>query len=80
MGDLSLGELQAYGYFALTAFLVFGLYYYIFHIYSTDKKEGGKDYENFSNLALHDNIEDPLIEEKTMAEIAKEEKDKENTK
>jgi len=73
---MTLGEIQAYGYFALTAFLVFGLYWYIFHIYSTDKKPGGRDYENFSNLVLHDDITDDLIEDKTMAEIAEEEEKK----
>ena len=55
---MDIAEFQAYGFFGLTALLVVLLYSYIYHLYSTDKKEGGHDYENFSNIALNDDIDD----------------------
>ncbi len=58
---MSIAEFQAYGFFGLTALLVVLLYSYIYHIYSTDKKEGGHDYENFSNIALNDDINDAPV-------------------
>ncbi len=63
MFGLTLGEFQAYGYFALTAFLVVMLYWYIYHLYSSEKK-GTKDYEKYANMALHDEITDELVEKK----------------
>ncbi|MBU1657757.1 cytochrome c oxidase, cbb3-type, CcoQ subunit [bacterium] len=58
---MGIAEYQAYGYFGLTAFLVFALYSYIYHLYSTDKKDGGHDYENYSNIALNDDISDAPV-------------------
>jgi len=58
---VSIAEYQAYGYFALTVFLVIVLYSYIYHLYSTDKKEGGHDYESYSNIALKDDIDDTPV-------------------
>jgi cytochrome c oxidase cbb3-type subunit 4 len=39
------------------------LYGYIYHLYSSEKK-GTKDYEKYSNMALHDEITDELVEKK----------------
>lgn len=58
---MDIAELQAYGYFGFTAFLVLVLYSYIYHLYSTDKKEGGHDYESYSNIALKDDIDDTPV-------------------
>ena len=58
---MDIAQLQAYGYFGLTAFLVIILYSYIYHLYSTDKKEGGHDYEKYSNMALKDDIDDTPV-------------------
>ena len=58
---MDIAEIQAYGYFALTVFLVIVLYSYIYHLYSTDKKDGGHDYEKFSNIALKDDISDAPV-------------------
>ncbi len=58
---MNIAELQAYGYFALVVFLVIALYSYIYHLYSTDKKVGGHDYEKFSNMALHDDLGDAPV-------------------
>ena len=62
---VNIADLQAYGYFGLTLFLVVMLYGYIYHLYSTDKKEGGHDYESFSNMALHDDIVDTPVSAKS---------------
>ena len=58
---MDIAQLQAYGYFGLVVFLVVILYSYIYHLYSTDKKEGGHDYEKFSNMALKDDIDDTPV-------------------
>jgi cytochrome c oxidase cbb3-type subunit 4 len=60
---VDIAQLQAYGYFALTALLVVILYAYIYHLYSSQKK-GTRDYEKYGNMALHDDITDELVEEK----------------
>jgi len=54
-------ELQAYGYFFLTAFLVIVLYGYIFHLYRSEKS-GRRNYEKYGNIALSDNIGDTPVE------------------
>jgi len=69
-------ELQAYGYFFFTVFLVIGLYSYIYYLYKSEKT-GEKNYEKFSNIVLHDNIDDSPVEK---IETEKEEKDKGSNK
>jgi len=69
---VDIATFQAYGYFFLTAFLVFVLYAYIYHLY-TAKKKYGKDYEEYGNIALNDDITDKPVEE-----ISKEEKKEEH--
>jgi cytochrome c oxidase cbb3-type subunit 4 len=54
-------ELQAYGYFFLTAFLAIVLYGYIFHLYRSEKT-GRRNYEKYGNIALNDNIGDMPVE------------------
>jgi cytochrome c oxidase cbb3-type subunit 4 len=51
-------QLQAYGYFILTAVLTVGLYAYIYHLYKNREDADGHDYEEYSNLALKDDIAD----------------------
>ncbi len=58
---MDIATLQAYGFFFFTAFLVVLLYSYIYHLYSSQKK-GTRDYEKYSNLALHDEITDQPVE------------------
>ena len=55
---MDIAEIQAYGYFALTAVLTVGLYAYIYHLYTKKKDADGHDYEEYSNMALHDDIAD----------------------
>lgn len=58
---MDLKELQAYAYFFYTAFLVFILYVYIFYIYRSEKK-GLKNFEQYGNIALSDEIDSKPIE------------------
>jgi cytochrome c oxidase cbb3-type subunit 4 len=53
---VNIAELSAYGYFALTVFLVVVLYAYIYHLYTKKRDAEGHDYEEYSNMALHDDI------------------------
>ncbi len=65
---MSIDEFSAYGYFFLTLLLVVGLYAYIYHLYKKKKDATGVDYENYSNMALNDDIGDtpvkPVSDEK----------------
>ena len=58
---MDIAQLQAYGYFALITILVIGLYAYIYHLYSSKKDVDGVDYENYSNMALKDDIDDTPV-------------------
>lgn len=52
---------QGYGYFFLVVFLTIGLYSYIYHLYKS-QREGRRDYEKYANLALDDDIDSSLLE------------------
>lgn len=58
---MEIAQIQAYGYIILIAFLVFVLYGYIYHLYTKKKDVDGHDYEEYSNLALHDDIVDTPV-------------------
>ncbi len=58
---MDIAQLQAYGYFVLTVALTLGLYGYIYHLYSKKKDADGHDYEEYSNMALHDDIADTPV-------------------
>jgi len=58
---VNIAEIQAYGYFILTAALTVGLYAYIYHLYTKRKDADGHDYEEYSNMALHDDIADAPV-------------------
>lgn len=57
---MDIATFQAYGYFFFTVFMVVMLYGYIYHLY-TSKKKHGRDYEELSNMALHDDITDEPV-------------------
>jgi len=65
---MSTNELTAYGYFFVIVFLVVVTYSYIYHLYTKRKDATGVDYENYSNMALKDDIGDtpvkPISDEK----------------
>lgn len=54
-------EIQAYAYFFFTLFLVIVLYAYILHLYRSEKK-GLRDYEQYGNMALDDELDDKPVE------------------
>ena len=58
---MEIAQLQAYGYFALVFILVIVLYGYIYHLYTKRKDANGIDYEKYSNMALHDDIDDTPV-------------------
>ena len=72
----TLREFQAYGYFFFTIVLVVILYGYMYHLY-TSKKKRGKDYEEYSKIALDDNIDSTPIQKREVLDrdqLQKEEK------
>ena len=60
-------ELQAYGYIFLTAFLAITLYAYFFHLFKSEKT-GRRNYEQYSKLALNDEIGGEILERKAIKE------------
>jgi len=62
---VDIAQLQAYGYFTLVLFLVIALYGYIYHLYTKRKDADGVDYEKYSNMALHDDIDDAPVSSKS---------------
>ncbi|MDD5372909.1 MAG: cytochrome c oxidase, cbb3-type, CcoQ subunit [Sulfurimonas sp.] len=62
---MDIAQLQAYGYFILTTLLVIALYGYIYHLYSKKRDVDGVDYENYSNMALKDDISDAPVSAKS---------------
>jgi len=58
---VSINEFAAYGYFFLIVFLVVVTYSYIYHLYKNRKDSSGVDYENYSNMALKDDISDTPV-------------------
>lgn len=57
---MDIRELQAYGTFFMTIFLVVMLYGYIIYLYRSEKR-GEKDYEKLGNIAIDDEIDsDPI--------------------
>ena len=59
---MDIANLQAYGYFILITLLTVGLYAYIYHLYTNKKDADGVDYELYSNMALHDDIDDTPVD------------------
>ncbi|MDH4944388.1 cytochrome c oxidase, cbb3-type, CcoQ subunit [Sulfurimonas sp. C5] len=58
---MNITEIQGYAYFFFTVFLTVGLYAYIYHLYKNKKDESGVDYEDYSNMALKDDIVDTPV-------------------
>jgi cytochrome c oxidase cbb3-type subunit 4 len=62
---VSIAELQAYGYVIAIGVLVVISYAYIYHLYTKRKDADGHDYEEYSNLALKDDITDTPVSAKS---------------
>ncbi|CAG9468002.1 cytochrome c oxidase, cbb3-type, CcoQ subunit [Campylobacter upsaliensis] len=57
---------QGYGFFSLVVFLVVVLYAYWFHLYRSEKR-GERNYEKYADLALNDELDDRILENKRSA-------------
>ena len=57
---------QGYGFFSLVVFLVVVLYAYWFHLYRSEKR-GERNYEKYADLALYDELDDRILENKRSA-------------
>lgn len=57
---MDIRELQGYGAFFMSLFLVILLYSYIVYLYRSEKK-GEKNYEKLGNIALDDEIDSKPI-------------------
>lgn len=61
--DMDLRNLQGYASLFMTLFLVVMLYWYIIHLYRSEKK-GERDYEKYGNIALDDEVTSTPVEDK----------------
>ncbi|EOA2509255.1 cytochrome c oxidase, cbb3-type, CcoQ subunit [Campylobacter upsaliensis] len=57
---------QGYGFFSLVVFLVVVLYAYWLHLYRSEKR-GERNYEKYADLALNDELDDRILENKRSA-------------
>jgi cytochrome c oxidase cbb3-type subunit 4 len=64
---MDIRDIQGYASFFMTILLVVVLYWYIFHLYRSEKK-GERDYEKYGNIALDDSITSTPIESKKASE------------
>ena len=55
-------NLQGWGYVSMIFIITIGLYAYIYHLYKS-QRDGTRDYEKYSNMALDDELDDALVED-----------------
>lgn len=55
---------QGYGFFFLMLFMVVVLYGYWIHLYRSEKR-GRRDYEKYAKLALNDELDDKVLENRS---------------
>jgi len=65
--DMDLRNLQGYASLVMSIFLVVMLYWYIIHLYRSEKK-GERDYEKYGKIALDDEITSTPVEDKPASE------------
>ena len=68
-------NIQGWGYVSMIFILTIGLYAYIYHLYKS-QRDGVKDYEKYSNMALNDDIDDVLVEAKDPHKDSKDNKER----
>ena len=64
---MDLRNLQGYASFFMSLFLVIMLYWYIIHLYRSEKK-GERDYEKYGRIALDDEVTSTHVEDKPASE------------
>ncbi|RLA68455.1 MAG: cytochrome c oxidase, cbb3-type, CcoQ subunit [Epsilonproteobacteria bacterium] len=60
---MDIRDLQGYASFFMTIFLVVMLYWYIIHLYRSEKR-GERDYEKYGKIALDDKVTSTPVEDK----------------
>ena len=60
---MDIRDIQVYASFFMTIFLVVMLYWYIVHLYRSEKK-GERDFEKYGNIALDDEVTSDPVEDK----------------
>ena len=63
---MDIANIQGYAYVFAAGFMVVVFYAYIYHLYTARKNADGKDYEEFSNMALRDDISDAPVSERSV--------------
>ncbi len=72
MTTVEIEQLRVYLYIIGTGIAVVIFYYYIIHLYRSEKK-GKKDYEKYGNLALDDELDSQILEKNPKLENDKKE-------
>jgi len=72
---MDIRELQGYGSFFMSLFLVVMLYWYILYLYMSEKK-GERDFEKYGNIALDDDITSTPVEDKPASQRDNKEENK----
>jgi len=72
---MDIRDLQGYGSFFMSMFLVVMLYGYIIHLYRSEKR-GERDYEKYGNIALDDEVTSTPVEDKPASKREYKEEDK----
>lgn len=72
---MDIRELQGYGSFFMSLFLVVMLYWYILYLYRSEKK-GERDFEKYGNIALDDEVTSTPVEDKPASQRDKKEENK----
>jgi len=63
---VSIADIQGYAYVFAMVFLVVSLYAYIYHLYTKRKNADGIDYEEYSNMALKDDLYDTPVTKRSV--------------
>ena len=72
MTAVEIEQMRIYLYLIGTGLAVIIFYYYIIHLYRSEKK-GEKDYEKYGNLALDDELDSKILEKNPKLENDKKE-------
>ena len=72
---MDIRELQGYGSFFMSLFLVAMLYWYILYLYRSEKK-GERDFEKYGNIALDDEVTSTPVEDKPASQRDNKEENK----
>jgi len=72
---MDIRELQGYGSFFMSLFLVVMLYWYILYLYRSEKK-GERNFEKYGNIALDDEVTSTPVEDKPASQRDNKEENK----